>query len=191
MVVRIKQLARLGALIAVLGLAACSTVGINTGPSGRALNPLADDVASLVVAFDLPRGLGPANGSLFTFDVGNGGPNEHLRLVLTPADVDEVPAALPPPGQGRSYYLFGFSDADKAAIRAAQAAANARGVSGTGVRLGIVPKLCTSGVVDPNLVTVTVLAALPGPNTVSRFVDHQLLALLLQQPGSTQMPACA
>ena len=176
--------------VAALVLAACSTVGVPSGPASRGLDPLHDDVASLVVAFDLPAGLGPAKGSLFTFDVGNGGPQEHLRLLLVLADLDAVPSALPPPGQGRAYYLFSFAEPDKAAIRAAQAAANARAVSADGVRLGVIPKLCSSGALDPNQVTVSVLAALPNQNGLARFVDHQLLAQLLQQPGSTQMPAC-
>jgi hypothetical protein len=87
-------------------LAACSTVGINTASNGRSLDPLRDDVASLLIAFDLPRGLGPNNaaGQLFTFDVANGGPQEHLRLSLVPADADQVAGNLPPPGGGSGSY---------------------------------------------------------------------------------------
>jgi hypothetical protein len=171
-------------------LAACSTVGIPTGPSNAALDPLRDDVASLLVAFDLPRGLGPAKGSLFTFDVANGGPAEHLRLTPLQADVDEVPANLPPPGVDRAYYLFAFTETDKFAIRQAQAAALSRGVTAKNVTLGMVPKLCTSGTADPNAVTVSVLAVLPGRAPMP-FLNRQLLSVLLQQPGSTQMPPCA
>ena len=44
------------------------------------LDELANGAAFLLghnlIAFDLPRGLGPAKGSLFTFDVANGGPAE-------------------------------------------------------------------------------------------------------------------
>src|SRR5436190_2773101 len=122
-------IARLIGAFCLVVLAACSTVGPGPGPANGTLDPLHDDLGSLLIAFDLPRGLGPAKGSLFTFDVANGGPTEHLRLVLAQADVDGVPSALPPPGQGRSYYLFGFTAADQAAIRAAQASANARGVA--------------------------------------------------------------
>jgi hypothetical protein len=171
-------------------LVACSTVGIPTGPSTTVLDPLRDDVASLLIAFDLPRGIGPAKGSLFTFDVANGGPSEHLRLTPPQADIDEVPANLPPPGVDRAYYLFALTETDKFAIRQAQAAALSRGVTAKNVTLGMVPKLCTAGTVDPNLVTVSVLAVLPG-KAPQAFLNRQLLSVLLQQPGSTQMPPCA
>ena len=118
---------------------------------------------SLLIAFDLPRGLGPAKGSLFTFDVANGGPAEHLRLTPLQADVDGLPSNLPPPGVDRAYYLFAFSETDKLAIRNAQLTAQARGATAQNVTVGMVPKLCTAGPVDPNLVTVSVYAVLPGP----------------------------
>ena len=41
-----------------LVLTACSTVGIGPGPGGNSLDPLRDDIASMIIAFDLPRGLG-------------------------------------------------------------------------------------------------------------------------------------
>lgn len=170
-------------------LAGCSTGGLD--PSPRNLDPLRDDVASALIAFDLPRGLGPAKGSLFTFDIANGGPAEHLRLQLAAADTDAIPGTLPPPGVGRAYYLFALSEPDRAAIRAAQAAANARGVASSNVVIGVVPHLCTSGGIDPQLVTVSIVAALPGRSGLLPFLSNEPLAQLLQQPGSTQMPPCA
>jgi hypothetical protein len=179
----------IAALGTTLLLAACSTLGLPTAPA-TSLDPLRDDVASLLIAFDLPRGLGPAAGSLFTFDVANGGPGEHLRLTPLQADVDEVPANLPPPGAGRAYYLFAFTETDKFAIRAAQASAQARGATARSVTIGMVPKLCTAGTLDPNFTTLSVLAVLPGRSPLP-FIDAQPLSALLQQPGSTQMPPCA
>ena len=71
---------RILAIAFTMLLAACSTMGTPSGPSGRGLDALHDDVGSLLVAFDLPRSLGPApSGQLFTFDVANGGAGEHLR----------------------------------------------------------------------------------------------------------------
>lgn len=182
----------LAVLVVALLVTGCTSLGINpAAPSGRAVDPLRDDIASLLIAFDLPRGLGPAKGSLFTFDVANGGAGEHLRLPIAAADAEMVDGVLPPPGVGRAYYLFAFSATDMAAIRAAQASALARNVSSTGVTIGIVPHLCTSGGIDPNQVTVTVIAALPGQRQPLMFLDRQVLAQLLTQPGSTQMPFCA
>lgn len=175
-------------VFAALVLAACSTVGPGPAPSS-ALDPLRDDVASLLIAFDLPRGLGPAKGSLFTFDVANGGPAEHLRLTPLQAEIDGLPPNLPPPGVDRAYYMFAFSAADKQTIRNAQLTAQARGANSQNVTVGFIPKLCTAGTVDPNLVTVSVYAVLPGRSPLP-FLNRTVLAQLLQQPGSTQMGPC-
>jgi len=180
----------LAALATAAVLAACSTAGPGPGPAGATLDPLRDDVGQLLIAFDLPRGLGPAKGSLFTFDVANGGPAEHLRLTPLQADVDGLPANLPPPGVDRAYYLFAFSETDKLAIRNAQLTAQARGATSQNVTIGMIPKLCTAGPVDPNYVTVSVYAALPGRSALP-FLNRIVLAQLLQQPGSTQMGPCA
>jgi hypothetical protein len=178
----------LAALIAVV-LAACSTVGPGPGPGQTTLDPLRDDVGAFLIAFDLPRGLGPASGSLFTFDVANGGPAEHLRLTPLQADVEGLPANLPPPGVDRAYYLFAFSETDKLAIRNAQLTAQARGATSQNVTLGMIPKLCTAGPVDPNVATVSVYAVLPGRSPLP-FLNRTPLAQLLQQPGSSQMGPC-
>lgn len=177
------------ALVAAAILTACSTVGPGPGPANGTLDPLRDDIGATLIAFDLPRGLGPAKGSLFTFDVANGGPAEHLRLTPLQADVDGIPASLPPPGVDRAYYLFAFSETDKLAIRNAQLTAQARGATAQNVTLGMIPKLCTAGPVDPNLVTVSVYAVLPGKSPMP-FLNRTVLAQLLQQPGSTQMGPC-
>ncbi|RYE08951.1 MAG: hypothetical protein EOP22_11525 [Hyphomicrobiales bacterium] len=171
-----------------LFLAACSTIGMPTGPTGK-LDLVRDDIASMLVAFDLPRGLAPAKGSLFTYDVANGGPAEHLRLTPLQADIYDFPRELPPPAADRQYYLFAFTEIDKQAIRNAQLSAQQRGATATNVTVGMVPKLCTAGTVDPNYTTVSVYAVLPGRGAIP-FLDGQLLSVLLQQPGSTQMGPC-
>lgn len=182
---------RILAIAFTMLLAACSTMGTPSGPSGRGLDALHDDVGSLLVAFDLPRSLGPApSGQLFTFDVANGGAGEHLRLLLVPADGESVASALPPPTVGRAYYLFALSEVDRQSLRTAQAAATARGLGTKDITIGVVPHLCTNGVADPNIETVTILGGVPGQTRLSPFLDHVLLADLLRQPGSTQMPAC-
>ena len=181
------------ALALSLVLAGCSTVGLNLGTPSGGLDASRDDLSSLVIAFDLPRGLGPSPtaGQLFTFDVANGGPSEHLRLTLEPADADLAISSLPPPAEGRAYYLFDLKDADKLAIRAAQTSAQQRGVTESGVKLGIVPKLCNAGPYDANAMTISVFAVVPGRTGLLPFLKDETLAQLLTQPGSTQMPACA
>jgi hypothetical protein len=184
------RIVRFVSAFCIMVLAACSTVGPGPGPASGTLDPLRDDIGALLIAFDLPRGLGPAKGSLFTFDVANGGPIEHLRLTPLQADVDGLPSNLPPPGVDRAYYLFAFSETDRLAIRNAQLSAQARGATSQNVTIAMVPKLCTAGTVDPNLVTVSVYAVLPGRSPMP-FLNHALLSVLLQQPGSTQMGPCA
>jgi hypothetical protein len=175
-----------------LVLSACSTMGLNSPSASGSLDPLQDDVGSLLIAFDLPRGLGPNNaaGQLFTFDVPQGGPTEHLRLLLVPADADLAAGHLPPPAEGRAYYLYTLDGAARAQIQAAQATANARAVPGKSVQIGVVPHLCSAGPVDQYATTVSIFATLPGRTGPLPFMNHETLANVLQMPGSTQLAIC-
>lgn len=184
-----RMLARFAALCMVVAIAACSTLGVPSQPA-RAIDPLRDDLSSVIVAFDLPRGLGPAKGSLLTFDVANGGSAEHLRLMLEQADVDELPTTLPPPAADRAYYLFALTPGDRAMLRAGQDSALQRGAPSTSATLAVIPKLCTAGPVDATTATVSVFAVLPGKPPLP-FLNRQVLSVLLQQPGSTQMGPCS
>ena len=183
---------RLIAIALTLCLAACSTVGINTVNNGRALDPVHDDVASLLIAFDLPRGLGPNNatGQLFTFDVAQGGPQEHLRSTLIPADADQVAGNLPPPQEGRAYYLYSIDPQAQPAIRSAQAAAQARGISAASIQIGVVPHLCGAPGIDRTMLDVSIYAVLPGQTRPLPFMSHVPLTTVLQQPGSQQLAIC-
>ncbi len=186
------------AVVSLFLLAACSTTGTDQfgfgggGGGNRTLDAANDDVGSLVVAFDLPRGLGPVpTTQLFTFDAAQGGPSEHLRLTMVQANDADLGSQLPPLADGHAYYFFAIGDNDKARLAAAQASARARGLTGQSIQLGIVPKLCTSGQIDPNALQVTVLGGIPGQTRMTPFLDHMPLAQVNQLPGSTQMPACA
>jgi hypothetical protein len=191
-----KIMHRLIVVCFALLLAGCSTLGSSNGPGSgsgtRNIDPLNDDVANILVALDLPRGLGPSPaGQLFTLDVANGGPDQHLRISLVRADdADQVGSILAAPADGRAYYLFAVADADKAKLRNAQAAAKARGVTAQSIQLGIVPHFCTSGQVDPNTLTVSILGGLPGQTRMQPFIDNEVLSQVLLLPGSGQMPAC-
>jgi hypothetical protein len=185
-------MSRLIAITLTLFLAACSTVGLDMGNTNRSLDPLHDDVASLLIAFDLPRGLGPNNtaGQLFTFDVAQGGPQEHLRSLLVPADVDQAAGGLPPPAEGRQYYLYTINETNKPSIRAAQQAAVARNLSASSIQIGVVPHLCGAGDIDKNALTVSIYALIPGQTRMMPFMNQVPLATVLQQPGSTQLAIC-
>jgi len=185
---------RLAAVCLALLLAGCSTVGVDldTPAKPRTLDYVNDDIGGLLIAFDVPRGIGPIdNASTLSFDLALAGPSaRHVKAVLVPSDADDVEGRLPPPGQGRTYYLFGLALKDQAALREAQSTARAAHAPASAVTLTLAPRLCTSGGVDPKAVTISVLAALPGAATPMPLIDHQLLADLLAKSGGA-LPPCS
>ena len=175
-------------LCAALLVAGCSTVGLDAPSPKRGLDYLRDDLASLRVTFDLPRGVAPIEGaSALSYDGGQG-EGHHLRVGLVPADIDDVAASVPPPGAGRAYYVYAIAPADQQRLRDAQQ--TLRG-AGSGASLSAVPQLCRSGTVDPKLVSVTIHAVLPGTGRLSPLIERQVLANLLAASGATELPACA
>lgn len=165
------------------GLAACtSTLVPQAAAKIRALDFLKDDMASLVVALDTPAGLQPIpEASTFRFDFVSAGQGErHVSAVLALTDPGELAGTLPPPANGRAYYLFGFSDADKAALREAQAwartlppgTANASG----NFPVSIAPRFCSTGEIDPARASFSIHIALPGAARLEPLVIAQPVA---------------
>jgi hypothetical protein len=184
------------AIVAAALLAGCSSLSMPTAAKLKALDYLNDDIASLVVAFDVPLTLEPVpNASGFSFDITIAGKGERkIAAVLTQADAGDVAGTLPPPGNDRTYYLFGFSSADKAKLREAQAWA--REIALTGVApntpvIGITPRFCRTDRVDAAATRVSVLIALPGSAPLEPLVRDQSLAALLASTGGGELPACA
>lgn len=173
-------------LCGVFILAACATVG---EPEEQPINPLLDDIATLVITFDLPRGLGPTMDSLFAIDIVTGGPLQQLALRPVPADVDALPVGLPPPGDNRAYYFFVFTPEDMQRIRDAQISAQLNNATEESMTLRFFPRLCTAGVIDGRM-TVSVLAVLPGRNGRYFIKNVKLAELLKQTGGSMEIPAC-
>jgi hypothetical protein len=113
----------IAALATAALLAGCSSVGLNPTTAARvqAIDYVNDDIGSVLIAFDIPLALEPVpDGSVMVFTLGG----RTLRTVLTRADLDDAVQALPPPKADRTYYLFGFSAADRASIKALQAGAH-------------------------------------------------------------------
>lgn len=175
------------ALGVALVLASCASFGGR--PDGeRPLNPILDDVASIVITFDLPRGLGPGQGSLFTFDVVKGKMQVHLKVALVRADVDSLPAGLPPPGNDRAYYLFTFSEADQQSIRDTQINAQLNNATERHFKMGFYPRFCAAGPIDSKRMTVSVYGVLAGraPGT---FANQVKLSDLVD--AGTTIPQCS
>ncbi len=177
---------RILASAGLLLLAACSSFGPSATLTPRALDPLHDDLGGLLVAFDLPRGLGPVEtGQSLSFLATGGKP---VIVRMTPADADEIAAHFPPPGNGHAYYAFAFAPADGELLRAAESAA-AKAAVPPQVAATIVPKLCTSGGIDTGKAVISVLVALPGGAPLLPMIDHRDLDAVLGQ-GVT-LPACS
>jgi len=174
-------------------IAGCSSLSMPTAAKLKALDYLNDDLGSLVLAVDVPETLEPVpGGSAFSFAVSIPGKGERrVEAVLEPGDASEVAGTLPPPGNGRTYYLFGFSDADKAKLRDAQTWA--RSIAETGVApntpvISITPRFCRSDTIDAASTKVSVLIALPGSPALEPLLQNQSLAAM---PGGASLPACA
>jgi hypothetical protein len=170
----------------LLALCACSSFGPGATPPQRPLDSLHDDVAGLLIVFDLPRGLGPMPGaSILTFATSTTRP---VKAVLIPADVDETAGQLPPPGNGRAYYFLALSPADQISIRTMQAGARGANLVPANVTLTVLPSLCESEVVDPRLASISVLLAAPAGQRLAPLIDHRLVADVIGVAG--KLPAC-
>ncbi|MEP7240896.1 MAG: hypothetical protein ABI697_08430 [Devosia sp.] len=171
-------------LLALL-LTGCASVGLDTAPATpRALDTLNDDLGALVIALDMPRGVGAVEGgTALTLDLGGPRP-QHLRAPLVEADADAVAATLPPPGTGRAYYFLSLAPADQVLVRTLQQSARNSAVVPV---LAVVPKYCVSGPLDLKSVTVAVLGGLPG-RRLSPLVERATLA---QVAAGSPLPACS
>jgi hypothetical protein len=187
----------IAAIVATLALAACSSLSLPTAAKLRALDYLNDDVASLVLAFDVPETLEPIpDASTVRFDIvspGNG--EKHITAVLVRSDAGEIAGTLPPPADGRTYYLFGFSPKDQQAIRDVQAWARALPKTGSGgstLSIGIGPRFCRTEAVDASTVRLSVLVALPGATALEPLIGNETLASVMAVGGggSAELPAC-
>jgi hypothetical protein len=179
--------------LGLAALAACTSLGGMPGAQAlRSLDYANDDVASLLIAFDLPETIEPmAEGPVVVFDARMaGGEVRSLRAELVRSDAGELAGTLPPPGEGRTYYLFGFSEADKAKLRETQAWAKAQpqGQGGT-IAVGMEPRFCATGPVDPATVRYSVQIALPGSTGLAPLVKDQPLSRALAATGAV-LPVC-
>jgi hypothetical protein len=181
-------------LAAALLLSGCDTFGLGGGgtpvPAARALDYRADDLASLVVALDLPAELQPVPGrTTARFDVTTETKGErHVKASLVRADGDLIDAGLPPPGSGRTYYLLGFSARDAKAVADAQKWLAGLPVGAPPViAFNVSPSLCETAAIDPAATTFSILPALPGAGPLVPLVSDKPLTMLL---NGGQVPPC-
>jgi hypothetical protein len=181
------------AAVALAALAACSSIPIGTASKLRGLDYLNDDVANLLLAFDLPPSLEPVQGaSTISFDITTPSSGERrIKATLIAADADDLAGTLPPPSGERNYYLFGFSDADKQAIREAQAWAKTLPAGNNALSISLSPRLCRTEPVDPAKTTISALVALPGAPGLAPLLSNQPLSSVLAGAPIKDVPPCA
>lgn len=181
------------AAIAVAALAACSSLPLGTASKLRGLDYLNDDVASLLLAFDLPPSLEPVQGgSTLSFDITTpSGGERHIKATLVAADADDLAGTLPPPTGDRNYYLFGFSEADRQVIREAQAWGKTLPPGSGALSISLAPGLCRTETIDPARTTFSALVALPGINGLAPLLSSQPLSTILANAAIKEVPPCA
>ena len=180
---RFGLLAGLGALL----LGGCSSLGGLSPSSGGAGGPalLTTDLGTALFALDVPVSVEPVPPGLrlvVTVPQDRG-----LEAVLVRADAEPVMAALPPPAEGRTYFVYALSEADRAAVAALQARLAA--MPAPAATLSIVPLLCVTPGVDPAKERISVLPVIGGA-ALHPIVDAESLASIAARAGAP-LPACA
>lgn len=188
--------AAFGAMAMAWALAGCASLNFTTANALRAVDVFSDDIASLVLAIDLPDTLAPiAEGSTVTVEAKTPASGERrIEAVLVHADTELVVETLPEPGRDRAYYLFGFSDEDKARLREMQEWGRGLGAdfgaTGGTVSVSVSPGICRTTDIDPNSTYVSVLIALPGGDRLEPLVNNARLSELLAGTGAPEVPHC-
>ena len=184
---------RPGVVALLLAVAACSSIPIGMGERQHGLDGLNDDLAGALLALDLPQVLEPvAGGTVLNLDITSAsGGERHIKAVLGTADPGDLAGLLPPPADGRSYYLFGLAPADQQAVREAQAWARSLPPEAATLTLGLSPSLCRTDAIDMQKTMVSALVALPGSGRVAPLLGPVSLTTVLATAPIKDVPACA
>lgn len=180
---------RLGALALALLLSACSSIPIGGATKMRGLDIASDDVASLLLAFDLPLSLRPSGAtSTLGIDIRSPAGERLIKAVLVRTDPGELAGTLPPPGENRVYHLFALAETDRQAIRDAQAWGRTMAPGSARLSVIVTPALCSTEAIDPGRIRISALAALPGATGIAPLLDN---VPLNRAVGGRDVPACA
>lgn len=187
---------RLGLVLAAAAtLAACSSMSTGTATTATIAPAAAptgfnQDIASAILVFDIPATLEPVpDASVLAIRMVSATDSRGIDARLVPADADEMMSALPPPAADRTYFLFGFSPADQAKLREAQAWEKTQPAGSINIRIDIAPEFCTTGQGDAGQSRYSIFAALPG-SVVAPLTSNALIADLVES-RQRPLPACA
>lgn len=165
-------------------LGGCSSLG-GLSASSRGPAALPADIGRALFALDVPVTVEPVAPGLrlvVTVQQGIG-----LEAVLVRADAELVMAALPPPAEGRTYYVYALSEADRSALAALQTRLAA--AAAPTATISIVPALCATAGIDPAKEQVSVLPVLGGA-ALRPLIAGETLSSIATRTGSP-LPACA
>jgi hypothetical protein len=178
----------IAALAVAAALAGCTASSVNTTTAAKisAIDYTNDDVGSMLIAFDVPLTLEPVpDGSTMIFTLGA----RTFTAILARADLDDAGATLPPPKSDRTYYLFGFSAADKAKIVSLQK--DAKVTAGTSLTVALSPLFCRTEDVDYRKTRFSVLLALPGSGgKLEPLISNSTLEAVLAAAPVKELPLC-
>ena len=181
----------IAALAITAALAGCTASSVNPSTAAKvsAIDYANDDVGSMLIAFDVPVTLEPVpNGSKMIFTLGD----RTLTAVLARADLDEVAGTLPPPEANRTYYLFGFSEADKTKIQNLQHDATVITAGTTSLTVALSPLFCRTEEIDAAKTRFSVLLALPGSGgKLEPLIKNSTLEAALATMPEKELPLCA
>lgn len=183
---------RPGVLALLFAVTACSSIPMGMGARPQAVSGLNDDMAGALLALDLPQVLEPvAGGTVLNLDITSASGERHIRAVLGTADPGDLAGLLPPPAEGRSYYLFGLAPADQQAVREAEAWARTLPPEAAQMTVSLSPGLCRTDAIDLQKTMVAALVALPGSGRVAPLLGPVSLATMLATAPIKDVPACA
>lgn len=186
------RLLPLGLLVLPPLLAGCDSLGLggagNAAPPARAIDYRTDDLSQAIFAFDLPSGVQPVpKASTASLDAGAAGKaGRHLKASLVLADASDIDGQLPPPAAGRTYYLLGFGDKDKAALREAASWFGKQNPA-PAIAFVVAPNLCATQPVDIGGATLSVTPVLPGQPALQPLIASAPLAAYA---AGGKLPAC-
>jgi hypothetical protein len=180
----------IAAFAVAAALAGCTASSVNTTTAAKigAIDYANDDVGSMLIAFDVPVTLEPVlNGSKMIFTLGD----RTLTAVLARADLDEVAGTLPPPEANRTYYLFGFSEADKQKIQNLQHDAQVIPAGTTSLTVALSPLFCRTEEIDAAKTRFSVLLGLPGSaGKLEPLIKNSTLEAALATMPEKELPLC-
>lgn len=181
----------------VAGLAACSTLNLDTALRLKKVDFINDDIASMVIAVDVPVVLVPLHEqSRFVVSAqANGGQSTKVEAELARAVSADLFQTLPPPAQDRGYFIFEIAEASKAELRALQAEMRplsaANGGPGGTISSDVDMRFCKTAEIDPARTVFSVLIALPGSTSLDPIVSNMTLQDLMGQTNQTTILSCA